>query len=253
MAAAALWLPQQEGLGEICGLLEQHISPTSDKPQIWQQLQHCSQFPDFNNYLAFIFAHAEGKSVEVRQAAGLLLKNNLRTAFKSMAPAHQQYIKSELLPCLGAADRHIRSTVGTVISVVVQQGRVFGWPELLQALVQCLDSNDLNHMEGAMDALSKICEDIPQELDSDVPGLAERPINVFLPRLFQFFQSPHASLRKLSLGSINQFIMLMPTGLLQSMDQYVQGLFALAHDPSAEVRKLVSSSLVVSLLEWYEL
>ncbi|XP_042509641.1 transportin-1-like isoform X2 [Macadamia integrifolia] len=238
MAAVALWQPQQEGLGEICGLLEQHISPTSDKPRIWQQLQHYSQFPDFNNYLAFIFAHAEGKSVEVRQAAGLLLKNNLRTAFKSMTPSHQQYIKSELLPCLGAADRHIRSTVGTVISVVVQQGRVFGWPELLQALVQCLDSNDLNHMEGAMDALSKICEDIPQELDSDVPGLAERPINVFLPRLFQFFQSPHASLRKLSLGSINQFIMLMPSGLLLSMDQYVQGLFALADDPSAEVRKL---------------
>ena len=31
----------------------------------------------------------------------------------------------------------------------------------------------------------QICEDIPQVLDSDVPGLAERPINVFLPRLFR--------------------------------------------------------------------
>lgn len=31
----------------------------------------------------------------------------------------------------------------------------------------------------------QICEDIPQELDSDVPGLAGRPIDVFLPRLFQ--------------------------------------------------------------------
>lgn len=98
----------------------------------------------------------QGKSVEIRQAAGLLLKNNLRTAFKSMAPVNQQYIKSELLPCLGAADRHIRSTVGTIISVVVQLGGVLGWPELLQALVNCLDSNDVNHMEGAMDALSKV-------------------------------------------------------------------------------------------------
>jgi transportin-1 len=98
----------------------------------------------------------QGKSVEIRQAAGLLLKNNLRTAFKSMAPVNQQYIKSELLPCLGAADRQIRSTVGTIISVVVQLGGVLGWPELLQALVNCLDSNDVNHMEGAMDALSKV-------------------------------------------------------------------------------------------------
>lgn len=99
----------------------------------------------------------QGKSVEIRQAAGLLLKNNLRVAYKSMTMAHQQFIKSELLPCLGAEDRHIRSTVGTIISVLVQIGGISGWPELLQALVNCLDSNNQNHMEGAMDALSKVC------------------------------------------------------------------------------------------------
>ncbi|KAJ4700596.1 transportin 1 [Melia azedarach] len=244
MAAQALWQPKEEGLREICGVLEQHISPTSDKSRIWQQLQHYSQFPDFNNYLAFIFAHAEGTSVEIRQAAGLLLKNNLKSAYKSVDPAYQLYIKSELLPCLGAADKHIRTTVGTIISVVVQQGTILGWPELLQALMQCFDSDDFNHMEGAMDTLSKICEDIPQELDSEVPGLVERPINVFLPKLFQFLQSPHASLRKLSLRSINQFIMLMPSVLYLSMDQFIQGLFVLAHDPIAEVRKLVCSAFV---------
>ncbi|KAL5788948.1 hypothetical protein ACOSP7_005897 [Xanthoceras sorbifolium] len=246
MATSASWQPQEEGFREICGLLEQQISPssTADKSQIWQQLQHYSHFPDFNNYLAFILARAEGKSVEIRQAAGLLLKNNLRTAYKSMVPANQQYIKSELLPCLGAADRHIRSTVGTIVSVVVQLGGILGWPELLQALLNCLDSNDVNHMEGAMDALSKICEDIPQVLDSDVPGLAERPINIFLPRFLKFFQSPHPSLRKLSLGSVNQYIMLMPAALYASMDQYLQGLFVLANDPATEVRKLVCAAFV---------
>ncbi|GLT75276.1 hypothetical protein SLA2020_470120 [Shorea laevis] len=245
MAAGSSWQPQEDGLRKICGLLEQQISPSSaDKSQVWQELQQYSQFPDFNNYLVFILARAEGKSVEIRQAAGLLLKNNLRTAYNSMTTSHQQYIKSELLPCLGAADRHIRSTVGTIITVVVQLGGILGWPELLQALVACLDGGDLNHMDGAMDALFKICEDIPQVLDSDVPGLAERPINIFLPRLFQFFQSSHASLRKLSLGSINQYIMLMPAALYASMDKYLQGLFVLANDPAAEVRKLVCSAFV---------
>ncbi|XP_073106539.1 transportin-1 isoform X2 [Elaeis guineensis] len=275
-AAVALWQPREEGLREICGLLEQHISPNSDQCGIWQQLQHYSQFPDFNNYLAFILAHAEGKSVEIRQAAGLLLKNNLRATFSSLSPSHQQYIKSELLPCLGATDRTIRFTAGTVISVLVLLGRLIGWPELLQALVRCLDSNDLNHMEGAMDAICKpsfvilhllftswfavlprttcygayradiiqICEDIPEELDVDVPGLSERPINILMPRLLQFFQSPHAVLRKLSLGSVNQFIVVMPTALFMSMDQYLQGLFVLAHDSSADVRKLVCAAFV---------
>lgn len=62
-AAAATWQPQEGGFKEICGLLEQQISPSSDKSQIWQQLQHYSQFPDFNNYLAFILARAEVISV----------------------------------------------------------------------------------------------------------------------------------------------------------------------------------------------
>ncbi|CAN4112585.1 unnamed protein product [Withania somnifera] len=243
-AETGTWQPQEEGFREICGLLEQQMSPTSDKSQIWQQLQHYSQFPDFNNYLAFILSRAQGKSVDIRQAAGLLLKNNLRSAFPNMPLANQQYIKSELLPSLGAADRHIRSTAGTIISVLVQIDGIAGWPELLQALVSSLDSSDINHVEGAMDALSKICEDVPQLLDSDISGLAERPITVFLPRFLQLFQSPHASLRKLSLSSVNQYIMLMPKVLHLSMDKYLQGLFHLANDPAPEVRKLVCAAFV---------
>lgn len=33
--------------------------------------------------------------------------------------------------------------------------------------------------------MRQICEDIPQVLDSDVPGLPERPIGIFLPRLYK--------------------------------------------------------------------
>lgn len=111
-----------------------------------------------HNWMVFLHAcfFEQGASVEIRQAAGLLLKNNLRSALKSLDPAYQQYIKSQLLPCLGEAEKDIRNTVGTIISVIVQQGRILGWPELLQALVQCLDSNDINHMEGALDTLSKV-------------------------------------------------------------------------------------------------
>ena len=61
-ATSASWQPKEEGFREICGLLEQQIShnaSSADKSQIWQQLQHYSQFPDFNNYLSFILARAE--------------------------------------------------------------------------------------------------------------------------------------------------------------------------------------------------
>ena len=29
----------------------------------------------------------------------------------------------------------------------------------------------------------QMCEDMPMQLDKDIPGLGERPVNVFLPRL----------------------------------------------------------------------
>ena len=61
MAATTVWQPLNDGLTEICTLLEQQISPSSvvDKSQIWKQLQHFSQIPDFNNYLVFILVRAE--------------------------------------------------------------------------------------------------------------------------------------------------------------------------------------------------
>lgn len=246
--AALVWQPQEEGLKEICTLLHEYKAPSSDQNRVFQQLQRFSQFPDFSNYLSFILCRSEGQSVEVRQAAGLLLKNSLKVQYSTLTSVYQEYIKAELLPCLGAPDRHLRATVGTVISVIVQQGHVQGWPQLLEALLQCLESNDYNHTEGALDALSKICEDSPQELDADIPGVSERPINVFLPRLLKMFSSPHSTLRKLALSSVNQFIILMPTALFLNMDSYLQGLFSLAHDSAAEVRKLVCAALV-QLLE----
>ncbi len=73
-----------------------------------------------------------------------------------MPLGYQQYIKAELRPCLGAADKQVCATVTIVISVVVQQGNGQDWPEIFQAFVQCLDSNDYNHMEGGLDTLSKV-------------------------------------------------------------------------------------------------
>lgn len=35
--------------------------------QVLHQLEQCTKIPDFNNYLAYIFADAENLSIEVRQ------------------------------------------------------------------------------------------------------------------------------------------------------------------------------------------
>ena len=227
----------------ICAVLEAHVSPNPDQARSWQQLH----YPDLN---VFLLARGQGCSFEVRQAAGLLLKNNLIADSVSIPPSSQQYIKSELLPCIGATSRAIRSTVGTVISVLFQNFQFAGWIELFQALEQCLYSDDLDQMEGAMDVLYKICEDVPEQIDVDVPGLPKPPIDVFMPQMLQFFQSPHASLRKLSLGCINQYILVVPLEPYISIGQYLQGLSVLVKDPSADARKMVCSASVQLIETW---
>ncbi|XP_024516729.1 transportin-1 isoform X2 [Selaginella moellendorffii] len=238
------WQPREEGVNEICALLQEGKRPNADQARIFEQLQRCSQVPDFNNYLVFILCRSEGQSVVVRQSAGLLLKNNLKSSYKRLPGVYQQYIKSELLPRLGSPNRELRATVGTVVSVIIQEGQLQTWPELFQGILECLESNDYNHMEGALDALSKICEDAADQLDQVVPGLAQKPSDVFIPRLLKFFSSSHVTLRKLALGAVNQFINFMPQALFVNMDNYLQGLFTLSNDPAPEVRKLVCAALV---------
>lgn len=196
----------------------------------------------------FVLFLQQGKAVEVRQSAGLLLKNNLKSGYSSIPPHFQHYIKGQLLPLIGSPDRHLRSVVGTVISVLVQHSGPASWPELWAGLAQCLESGAPEAMEGALDSLYKICEEDPLQMDVEVPGLPQKPVDAFLPRLIALFASPHAPLRKLAVGTVNHFVLPMPPALQVNLDAYLQGLFALATDTAGDVRKLVCAGLV-SLLE----
>ncbi len=47
-----------------CGVVYKSCCPL----QILQQLDQCKGYPDFNNYLAFIFAQGDSLDIEVRPA-----------------------------------------------------------------------------------------------------------------------------------------------------------------------------------------
>ena len=46
--------------------------------------------------------------------------------------------------------------VGTTVATIVAVDGLGGWPQLLPALVQCLESDSVAAAEGALDALSKV-------------------------------------------------------------------------------------------------
>lgn len=144
---------------------------------------------------------------QIRQSAGLLLKNNLIRQYVGTPPDYQEYIKvsSRAVPChirdprctlarrhsaeleqtilLHAAQaslllaidneaRALRHVVGTNVATIVAADGLGGWPQLLPSLVRCLQSDSVAAIEGALDALSKVTS-------SDFSTLAQQAVLEF--------------------------------------------------------------------------
>ncbi|GLC37773.1 hypothetical protein PLESTB_001475300 [Pleodorina starrii] len=249
---AASWTPTQEGVLQLVNLLTLYQQPGTNQSKIFQQLEAYRAYPDFNNYLAFIFATGEQLSVEVRQSAGLLLKNNLSKQYKDLPSEFKSYIKGALLPLLGHANRQLRHTSGTIASVIVGLGGLDEWPELAAALPHCLQAEDPNVLDGAQDTLYKILEDHPSQVEVEVrlPGAGAGggapASSLVVPPLLRLMQSAAEDVRCAAVACLNLMAPHMPRGLQDNVDSYLQGLFALANDSSHRVRKEVVSGLVAA-------
>ncbi|PRW61530.1 transportin-1-like isoform X1 [Chlorella sorokiniana] len=250
----ASFQPNQEGINQIVGLLTEVHKPGANQSEVYAQLDKCRAYPDFNSYLAFIFASGEGLPIEVRQTAGLLLKNNIRTHFGGIAEDFRTFIKAALLPVLGHASRPLRHTAGTCAVTIVNQTGLGAWPELVAALAEGLDAaGDANRLEGALDLVYKIAEDQPLQMDASLPlapgeAKPQRVADVLVPRVLALMGAPSPDLRALAVSTLNQLANVMPGALLTNMDNFLAGLFALALDASPAVRKAVCTGLVAMLM-----
>lgn len=233
----ANWTPTQEGVGQILQILKESQNPD---PRIQQQINefisNYSQVPDFPRYLVYIFSNLRNETEYVRSCAGFLLKNNLKDNYKKMPKEVQDYVKNEALKCIGDPSASVRRATGTIITTILQHGGPKAWPDLLNILNQFLDSSDLSLVEGSLNTLMVICEDHAHRLDSNELG---RPLNFLIPKFLTFFKSPHIQFRIYAISSLKQFVTEMPGALIANMDNFLQGIFYLANDPSPDVKKRV--------------
>ena len=220
---------------------------------MYQRLQQCASVPDFNNYLAFILTKGDGVADEIRQTAGLLLKNNLKTGWHSASAPNRVFIQNTLLQSMNHPSKFLRNTVGTCISMITRAAGPIGWPEVYPALAHAISietaSADSNYLDGGLDAVYKVCEELNGRLDINVNGMPEgSPAGLLLPKLLALVGSVQdAGARRISLGAINLMVPSWPHSHVQLMDQYLQSLFALAMNTDNGVRKEVCSG-IVSLL-----
>ena len=216
-------------------------------------LQQAKSSPDITNYLLYILKSdatylrlPADQTVLARSAAAITLKNLIKTKYGSLPPDKLDGIRKAIVPCLSDSNLQIRNFVGNVITELVKQGGVLAWPEVYGDLFS-MAHNDQGQtseraQEGAVSALLKICEDNSKALTKDYSG--QRPLDAFLPRLYQLMESQNPKVRALALECVNIFLPLKPKILIESMDTFMSHLFRLAADPADDVRRFVCRSFV---------
>lgn len=96
--------------------------------------------------------------------------------------------------------------------------------------------------EGAMSALSKVCEDNRKILDREYQG--QRPMIVIIPKLLDFTGHSNTKIRLYALKTLKSLIPQKSQTLLSALDVYLARIFQLATDPSSEIRRVICQSLV---------
>ena len=218
-------------------------------------LTQAKSSPDINNYLTYIFSSSQPPAglpytqVEfhgIRAAAAIMLKNNIKTGYGSIPTDSLALVRSTVPLALQDNAPTIRNYAGNVITEIVSRGGILGWPQLLPDLLALVANENGSAtpeaQEGAMQALAKICEDNRKTLDKDING--QRPLSVIIPKLVDFTLNDKSKIRSLALGSINVFIPQKPQAVINSLDDFLNRLFQLANDSSADVRRQVCRAFV---------
>jgi hypothetical protein len=218
-------------------------------------LKSAQTSPDIDKYLAYIFSSSQPPPVvnmdaaqyfQARAAAAVMLKNDVKTTYKSMPDSTKDYIRSVILVGLQDSTQQIRGYAGNVITEIVRQGSIMGWPQILSELVGMVSNADGNvsthAQEGAMSALLKICEDNRKALDREYQG--QKPLNFIFPKLLELTTSSQPRVRADALAAINVFVPEKPQAVVANIDMLMQQLFKLATDPSEDVRKHVCRTFV---------
>jgi HEAT repeat protein len=218
-------------------------------------LQQAKASPDINNYLAYLLSSSqppEGLQVNekdyhlVRSAAGVMLKNNVKSDWKSIPEASLQLIKLAVPMGLQDKNSQIRNLAGNIATEVIRRGGLMGWPDLLPQLLEMIGNStgqfSNEAQEGAMSAMTKICEDNFKMLTKEVNG--QRPLNHVLPQLIAATKSPLSKVRVGALTAINVFTPRASQAMMNNIDDLLQHLFVLSADENTEVRRQVCRAFV---------
>jgi len=231
-----------------------------------QELDRFKAMPDYSLYVVMVFFQATNEPANVRQIAGLLLKDYIKLQVPSCPPftfpcsrdlssctlsvlnavlrqAGMLHGNAELLNIIRSQvveglcmilDGPVRRAMGSVVTQLVSSLGV--WDELLVGLNRGLEHADLNVIDLNLDCLVKVAEDAPEKMNQAPPG-ANTALDVIVPRVIGFMRHQEASLRNKAVSFMNNLLELWPQSLQLNLQSFLEALFSLGGDPSNDVRK----------------
>ncbi|KAF5138907.1 Importin subunit beta-2 [Metarhizium anisopliae] len=251
------WQPSQDSLRQLAACLRDSLSgfDKSAQKQAEVMLQQAKSSPDINNYLAYLFSSAhppdglqcsESDYHLVRSAAGIMLKNHVKSEWKNIPEESLNFVKMAVPMALQDKNPQVRNYAGNIATEVIRRGGLLSWPDLLPQLMDMIGNTSgqvaNEAQEGAMSAMTKICEDNPRIFLREVNG--QRPLNFVLPQLIAATKSPLPKVRGGALTAINVFTPRASQAMVNSIDDLLQHLFVLSSDTSPDVRRQVCRAFV---------
>lgn len=256
-AAPQQWVPSQQLLATLVNLLAHATNAqASVQNELFAQMQHYATQRDFNSYLVYILAHhgpvenlmqqgvSPAQVVATRQAAGFLLKSNIRLVYPSLHPQVQAYLSAQLVNAIGDNCEPVRDVVASCISTLVLHNRhLVAFSGLITSLVLSLDSSRPTYLDGSLTVLSRLAEDAPNMLAED----PSQPLDTLLPKIIPLCRHQSQNVRARSLQILNHLILVMPPALQANVEVLCNTLFSVAEDSSPQVRKRVCTAICLLL------
>lgn len=231
-----MWTPDPAALAQLAAVYKASLSSSkTERTAANDALALARLQPDFENYLCDLLVVESDVPPEVRAAAGINLKNSV---LKHLANDRSHLLASVLL---GLASPHtmVRNITGNVISSLFATVHAAGWPQALPQLLLMAESDAPTHTrEAAVLALAKVIEDSGAQLD--------KPLLLALAHRLLLLALAPPALALLRAHAVTCLNLLVPLEAPQAfVEQYLQVLFALAHDDNSDVRKNVCSAFVL--------
>ena len=178
----------------LVNILTKAASPSNEiQQEVLRTIDALAPTDDFASALAFLLSRRTDVPAEVRQRAGLLLKTCISRDFPSI---HAPEVRELVVDAISDLNPIIRKTAGNVITALVTRSASVPCSRVLHVLLKLFVESTPDIVEGAFDAILKICEDMIElwrqisiSFNTEELGVPTENAKILLPDFLEFSNS----------------------------------------------------------------